>query len=155
MKYICPLLVVRDLKLSRRFYEELLDQKVKADFGENLTFEGDFAIHLKEHWSKLIDNKKVSFGTNNAEIYFEHDDVEAIASRLRIAGVDFVHPMREQPWRQKVVRIYDPDRHIIEIGESMEHLCLRLLKEGKSPEEVSRITYMPMKFVQVLMQDRN
>jgi hypothetical protein len=32
--------------------------------------------------------------------------------------VEYVHPLREQPWRQRVVRFYDPDHHIIEVGES-------------------------------------
>jgi len=27
----------------------------------------------------------------------------------------FVHELREQPWRQKVARFYDPDKNIIEI----------------------------------------
>jgi catechol 2,3-dioxygenase-like lactoylglutathione lyase family enzyme len=153
MKYICPLLVVSNLKRSRDFYERLLRQKVKADFGENLTFEGDFSLHLKEHYSSLIENKEISFGVNNAELYFEYDDVDGIAAELSANKVEFVHPAQEQPWRQKVVRIYDPDRHIIEIGESMENLCLRLLREGKTEEEVSRITYMPMEFVQSISKD--
>ena len=151
MKYICPLLVVSNLDRSRTFYETLLRQKVKVDFGENLTFEGDFAIHRKEHYSSLIENKDISFGGNNAELYFEYDDVDGIAAELDAHEVEFVHPVLEQPWRQKVVRIYDPDKHIIEIGESMEHLCHRLLGEGKTLEEVSQITYMPLKFVQKLM----
>jgi catechol 2,3-dioxygenase-like lactoylglutathione lyase family enzyme len=153
MKYICPLLVVSDMEISRAFYERLLRQKVKADFGENITFEGDFSLHLKQHYSSLIDNEKISFGANNAELYFEHDDVDGIADVLSTHEVEFVHPVREQPWRQKVVRIYDPDRHIIEIGESMENLCLRLFREGKTDEEVSQITYMPIEFVKSIGKD--
>jgi len=151
MKYICPLLVVSNLERSRTFYETLLRQKVKVDFGENLTFEGDFAIHLKEHYSSLIENKDISFGSNNAELYFEYDDVDGIAAELHDQKVEFIHPVREQPWRQKDVRIYDPDYHIIEIGESMENLCRRLLGEGKTLEEVSQISYMPVEFVKNLL----
>lgn len=151
MKYICPLLVVSNLKRSRDFYEQLLRQKVKADFGENITFEGDFSLHLKNHYSSLIEDKEISFGGNNAELYFEYDDVGGIAEELSANGVEFIHPVREQPWRQKVMRFYDPDRHIIEIGESMENLCLRLLREGKTEKEVSRITYMPIEFVQSII----
>jgi ASC-1-like (ASCH) protein len=61
--------------------------------------------------------------------------------------VEFVHETREQPWRQKVVRFYDPDRNIIEVGESLEFLSFRLSKEGKSIEEISRITNMTREFV--------
>ena len=54
MKYICPLLTVNDIKVSRDFYENLLGQTIKIDFGENVSFEGDFAIHLKTHFQKLL-----------------------------------------------------------------------------------------------------
>lgn len=45
MKFICSLITVSDIKRSRNFYENLLNQKVKYDLGENITFNGDFAIH--------------------------------------------------------------------------------------------------------------
>jgi catechol 2,3-dioxygenase-like lactoylglutathione lyase family enzyme len=147
MKYICPLLVVSDINRSRKFYEGLLNQTVKYDFGENVTFEGDFAIHLQSHYQKLIGDKEVKQGGNNFELYFEYDDVEQIVKRLKEHNVQFVHELREQPWRQKVVRFYDPDEHIIEIGESLEYLSYRLNNEGLSLEEISKITYMPIEFI--------
>ena len=51
MKYICPLIVVKDIEASRNFYENVLGQKLKYDFGENITYEGDFSIHLEEHYN--------------------------------------------------------------------------------------------------------
>jgi len=66
---------------------------------------------------------------------------------LKANNVKFVHEVREQPWRQKVVRFYDPDKNIIEVGESMEHLTFRLFKEGKSIEEITSITKMPIDFI--------
>lgn len=147
MKYICPLLVVSDMQRSRTFYEELLGQKVKSDYGENVSYEGDFAIHLESHYSGLIDGKAITKGGNAFELYFEEDDLEGLVKKLTGAGVEFVHPLREQPWRQKVLRFYDPDGHIIEIGETFEHLCSRLKEEGKSVKEIMKITYMPETFV--------
>ncbi len=147
MKYICTLISVDDINRSRQFYENILKQEVKYDFGENITFKGDFAIHLKSHFSKLIDGKMITSGGNNFELYFEYDDVDTFAIELRRNNVKFVHEIREQPWRQKVVRFYDPDNNIIEVGESMEYLSFRLSKEGKSVEEISTITYMPVEFV--------
>ncbi len=34
MKFKMPLIVVKDMVLSRKFYEEVLNQKVEMDFGE-------------------------------------------------------------------------------------------------------------------------
>jgi len=33
-----------------------------------------------------------------------------------ILGLEILHGIRDLPW-QKIFRIYDPDKHIIEIGE--------------------------------------
>ena len=147
MKYICTLITVSDIKRSRDFYENLLKQKVKFDFGENVTFHGDFAIHLQSHFKDLIDNKEIRHGGNNFELYFEYDNVEQIVKSLKDNNISFVHEIREQPWRQKVVRFYDPDKNIIEIGESMEYLVFRLKNEGLSIERITDITNMTIDFV--------
>lgn len=147
MKFKCSLITVNEINRSREFYEKVLDQKVKVDFGENVTYHGDFAIHLKSHFQGLIDNVDIKTRSNNFELYFEHDDIEQFVDRLNSYGVTYVHAVREQPWRQKVVRFYDPDENIIEVGESMEHLSYRLYTEGMSIEKIMSITYMSENFV--------
>ena len=146
-EFICTLITVKDIAVSRNFYERILGQKIKHDFGENISFESGFALHLRPHFSELIDGKTVGVPQNNTEFYFEADDVDSVAEILRVNRIEFVHEMREQPWRQMVVRVYDPDRYIVEIGESMEHCAYRLFLEGKTVDEISGITNMPVKFV--------
>lgn len=147
MKFICSLIVVADIKKSRHLFEGVFGMKVKSDFGENVTFEGDFAIHQKDHFEGLIDGKPVTQKSNSFELYFEEDDIEGVVKKLETEGLEFVHPMREQPWRQRVVRVYDYDGNIIEIGETMTATAKRLLCEGKSVEEVAEITYLPEEVV--------
>jgi len=154
MKFICPLITVTDIDRSRHFYENLLHQKVKYDFGENVTFHGDFAIHLKSHFKELIGNKEIKEGGNNFELYFEFDDVEKLVNVLKDKHVAFVHELREQPWKQKVVRFYDPDNNIIEVGESMEHLVCRLKKAGQSIEQISGLTGMSVTMVNELIEKK-
>ncbi|MBU1099297.1 MAG: VOC family protein [Bacteroidetes bacterium] len=148
MKFICTLIAVTDIKRSREFYENVLDQKVKYDFGENITFHGDFAIHLKSHYKELIDSREIVSGGNNFELYFEYHKVDEIAEKLKNENVEFVHEVREQPWRQKVVRFYDPDKNIIEVGESLEYLSYRLNKEGNSSADIAKIIGLPIEFVE-------
>jgi len=147
MKFICTLITVSDINRSRDFYEHVLNQQVTADFGTNVTYRGDFSIHLASDFKQLIDNREIQQGGNNFELYFEYDDVEGMAGTLKEKGISFVHEVREQPWRQRVMRIYDPDMHIIEIGESMEYLILRLHNEGMAPEQVTAATKLPLEFV--------
>jgi catechol 2,3-dioxygenase-like lactoylglutathione lyase family enzyme len=84
MKYICPLIVVSNINRSRNFYEHILGQKVKYDFGEDVTFEGDFSIHLEEHFKSLLGNEhnEILKKANNFELYFEVEDVELTMKSL-------------------------------------------------------------------------
>jgi len=80
-------------------------------------------------------------------LYFEFDDVDSFVKELKNNKIEFIHKIKEQPWRQKVVRFYDPDKNIIEVVESLEFLSFRLSKEGKSIEEISKIIGFPTDFV--------
>jgi hypothetical protein len=75
-------------------------------------------------------------------------DIETVVARLVDADVPVVHPLREQPWGQHVIRFYDPDGHVVEIGEPMPAVISRFLGQGLSVEEVARRTSMPLEIVQ-------
>lgn len=148
MKYVCPLIVVKDIKITRDFYERL-GQKVKYDFGENVTFEGDFAIHLQDHFEKLlgVGDRNILKKPNNFELYFETEEIERVYEELNEAKVEFIHEIREQPWGQRVMRFYDPDFHIIEVGETMESVAIRYFRIGMSIEDICKKTSLPQEFV--------
>lgn len=61
---------------------------------------------------------------------------------LKKEGIRFVHGIREQPWRQKVMRFYDYDMNIVEVGERLEHEAYRLHHENLTVEEIMKITYL-------------
>jgi catechol 2,3-dioxygenase-like lactoylglutathione lyase family enzyme len=146
IKFVAPLITVSDIKKSRNFYETILEQKVESDYGENISF-GGFAIHSRPHFKMLINNKDIIVGANNFELYFEYDNVEQIVEKLKLEKVEFVHELREQPWKQLVVRFYDLDKNIIEIGESMEHLIFRLHQQNHSTNEIAEMTGLNKEFI--------
>lgn len=150
MRFVCPLIVVDDMEASRRFYEKVLGQKVLYDFGENVLFEGGFAIHLRSHFAELINaaDGDIIKKSNSCELYFEEDDLDRFLAKLKGAGsIDYVHELKEQPWGQRVIRFYDPDQHIIEVGEPMEAVAKRFLLQGLSVEETAKRISMPEEFV--------
>ena len=156
LKYMGVLIVVDDITQSRNFYEQLLGQKVKIDFNVNVSFEGDFAIHLKSHYQTLlgdVNQYPVIKKAHNGELYFETDELESIDQRLRQAGVEFIHPIQEQPWGQRVMRFYDPDGYIVEIGETMEAVVWRLYEQGFSIDRITDKTAMPREFVEQAIQN--
>jgi catechol 2,3-dioxygenase-like lactoylglutathione lyase family enzyme len=139
VKFICSLITVENVARSRRLYEGILGQKVTADYGENIAFSG-FAVHQRDHFRSLIGSRGITVNSNAFELYFEADDLEPLEKAVVDEGFEIIHGIREQPWRQKVFRFYDADRNIVEIGESFEHLVLRLHGEKMPVEKISAIT---------------
>lgn len=153
LKFKCPLIAVSDMAKSIEFYEELIGDRIAMDFGENVTFEGGFALQEMKTWKSMIHTDNVRRKANAAELYFEEDDFDAFIEYLKeFPEVQLVHPVEEMPWGQRVVRLYDPDFHIIEVGESMEVVIRRMLKSGMSIEEASAKSQFPIEYVSRLAQ---
>lgn len=150
MIFTCPLLAVEDMAVSRAFYENVLDQRVILDFGENITFEGRFSLQTRKSWAGFIDKSEseISQNSNNFELYFEEDDFDAFMGKLSARpGIIYVHGERQFPWGQRAVRFYDPDGYIIEVGESMKSVILRFYQQGLSTEEIADRTQHPLEYV--------
>ena len=148
-------LLVEDIERSKRFYGAVLGQKVVMDFGRNVGFEGGLAIWERDYALNLIFQGKaqgVKAGGNNLEVYFESGDVDALYKRLTGEGVKVIHSIVEQPWGQRVFRVYDPDNHIVEFAESMASVVQRLDKNGLSLEEIAKKSLMPMEFIKMVLQ---
>lgn len=84
------------------------------------------------------------------ELYFEAEDFDEFIQKLKAyKDVEYVHAPKKHDWQQRVVRIYDPDRHIIEIGESMAVIVKRYIADGYSVEETAKIIQSPVEFVEM------
>ena len=94
----------------------------------------------------------VVFGGNSSELYFEEDNFDIFTDKLKKCAVEYVHPVKEHSWGQRVVRFYDPDKHIIEVGENIKTVCKRFLDNGMTPEQVAERMDVPMKFVNACMR---
>lgn len=147
MKFKNPLLVVTDMEKAVTFYQKVLGLHKIMDFGANVTLTGGVSLQTLDTWREFIGTGAVGFGANNAELYFEEEAFDEFAEKLKALDVDFVHPVKEHPWGQRAVRFYDPDRHIIEVGESMKAVCRRFLDSGMTPQQAAERMDVPVKFV--------
>ncbi len=87
------------------------------------------------------------------ELYFEEEEFDLFIARLKtMPDIRYVHDVVEHPWGQRVVRIYDPNFHMIEIGESMEVVIRRCLVKGMSVEETAAKTQHPRELVERIQQ---
>ena len=142
-----PLLAVADMERSLAFYETVLGLRVVLDFGANKTLTGGLCLQTLDTWRSFLGTDQVAFGGNDAEIYFEEDRFDAFAERLSTLPIQYVHPVKEHRWGQRVVRFYDPDRHIIEVGENLAAVCRRFLDSGLTPEQTAERMDVSLEYV--------
>ena len=142
-----PLLAVADMERSLAFYETVLGLRVVLDFGANKTLTGGLCLQTLDTWRSFLGTDQVAFGGNDAEIYFEEDRFDAFAERLSTLPIQYVHPVKENRWGQRVVRFYDPDRHIIEVGENLAAVCRRFLDSGLTPEQTAERMDVSLEYV--------
>lgn len=149
MKFKLPLIVVSDIAVSRKFYEDVLKQEVVLDFGANITFDGEFSLQTKSTWVDFIYKieSDIISKPDNFELYFEEEQFDEFIERLKSFEIQYLHDVVEYPWGQRVIRFYDPDMHIIEVGESMEIVVRRFIGQGLSVEETAKRTQHPIEFV--------
>ncbi len=149
MEYKLALLAVRDVEVSKKFYQDVFEQTVALDLGKNVVFHGGFGV--QQDFARLtgIDPDSVCSKPHNMELYFEVDDFDAFVQKIeRRQDIRYVHPPMKHEWQQRVLRIYDPDDHIIEIGESMAVIARRYLSERYSAEQTASIIQHPVAFVE-------
>ena len=76
--------------------------------------------------------------SNNAEIVFEEQDFDGFLAKLKEhPGIEYLGDVLEHSWGQRVIRFYDLDGHIVQVGEDMKMVIKRFLATGMTMEEVS------------------
>lgn len=55
----------------------------------------------------------------------------------QISDICYVHPVIEHSLGQRVVRFYNPDKHIIEVGENLNKVVRKFLNKGMSIENIA------------------
>lgn len=72
------------------------------------------------------------------EIVFEEQNFDGFLNKLKeYSDIECLGEVIEHSWGQRVIRFYDPDGHIIEVGEEMKRVIKRFLASGMTMEEVS------------------
>ncbi|NWL86691.1 MULTISPECIES: VOC family protein [unclassified Paenibacillus] len=147
MKYQGCLLAVRDISASKHFYEKVLHQNIVMDIGAHVTFEG-FSLQqgYAEFFGIAVDRVKEQ--SHNFQVYFEVEDLDKVYAEMKsIPDLQWVHEIKEYPWGQRGIRVYDPDKHIVEIAEDMITVIKRFFSQDMSAEEVAKHTMFPLEVV--------
>lgn len=68
-------------------------------------------------WKDFL-KKDIIPENNSCELYFEENDIEGFVEKLEklYPNIEYVNKLMTHSWGQKVVRFYDLDGNLIEVG---------------------------------------
>lgn len=138
MKYNCTVISVADIKAARKFYEDLFGLEVFQDYGRNIAFTCGLALQQDFDWLVHLPKESILRKSNNVELCFEEQDFDSFLHKLKkFPNIECLGEVIEHSWGQRVIRFYDLDGHIIEVGENMKMVIKRFLASGMTIDEVS------------------
>lgn len=117
MQYKGTLIVVRDCQRALKFYRDLFGFRLIQDNDGNMQLTGDLYLQESGYWESFTGKSTIP-KSNQFELYFEESDIEAFVKRLEALypETEYVNRLMTHSWGQKVIRFYDPDGNLIEVG---------------------------------------
>lgn len=120
MKLKNVLIVVKDIEKAKQFYHDLFGLEVILDNDGNMILTEGLVLQDEKIWREFL-GKDIISENNSCELYFEERDIESFVQKLerRYPSIQYVNRLMTHSWGQKVVRFYDLDGNLIEVGTPM------------------------------------
>lgn len=120
MKLKNILIVVKNIEKSKQFYHDLFGLDMVLDNDGNMILTEGLVLQDEKIWKKFL-GKDIIPKSNSCELYFEEQDIEAFIEKLEntYPSIQYVNLLMTHSWGQKVIRFYDLDGNLIEVGSPM------------------------------------
>ncbi len=120
MKLKNVLIVTKNIEKSKKFYHDVFGLDMLLDNDGNMILTEGLVLQDEAIWRKFIE-KDVIQKNNATELYFEEKDIEGFIEKLEnlYPDIEYVNTLMTHSWGQKIVRFYDPDGNLIEVGTPM------------------------------------
>lgn len=117
MKLKNILIVVKDMERAKQFYHDLFGLDVILDNDGNVMLTEGLVLQDEKIWTNFL-GREIIPENNSCELYFEENDIEAFAAKLEklYPSIQYINRLMTHSWGQKVLRFYDPDGNLIEVG---------------------------------------
>jgi len=117
MKLKNILIVVKDIEKSRKFYHDLFGIDLVLDNDGNMVLTEGLVLQDEKIWRSFLDREIVP-KSNSCELYFEEQDIESFVEKLErlYPSIEYVNRLMTHSWGQRVIRFYDLDGNLIEVG---------------------------------------
>ena len=120
MKLKNILIVVKDIEKSRKFYHDLFGIDLVLDNDGNMMLTEGLVLQNEKIWKSFLDRDIIP-KSNSCELYFEEQDIESFVEKLErlYPSIEYVNRLMTHSWGQQVIRFYDLDGNLIEVGTPM------------------------------------
>ena len=120
MKLKNILIVVKDIEKSKQFYHDLFGLNKVLDNDGNMILTEGLVLQDEKIWKKFL-GKDLVPENNSCELSFEERNIEAFVEKLEslYPSIQYVNKLMTHSWGQKVIRFYDLDGNLIEVGTPM------------------------------------
>ena len=117
MKLKNILIVVKDIEKSKQFYHDLFGLDMLLDNDGNMILTEGLVLQDEKIWRNFLE-KDIVPKSNSCELYFEEKNIEAFIEKLEklYPSIQYVNRLMTHSWGQKVIRFYDLDSNLIEVG---------------------------------------
>ena len=121
MKLKNTLIVVKDIEKAKQFYYDLFGLEMIQDNDGNMILTDGLVLQEERYWKEFLKREIIS-QSNSCELYFEEADIEGFVEKLRrlYPDIQFVNRLMTHSWGQTVIRFYDLDGNLIEVGTPMQ-----------------------------------
>ena len=110
------LIVVNDIEKSKTFYKELFGLEIVLENEGNVILTEGLVLQDVTLWKDFL-KKDITPQNNATELYFEEWEIDSFVKKLEEykEPIQLVTPLMELPGGQKMLQLYDPDGHLIEV----------------------------------------
>ena len=114
------LIVVKDIEKSRKFYHDLFCIDLVLDNAGNMILTEGLVLQDEKTWKSFL-GRDILPQNNACELYFEEQDIEAFVEKLErlYPSIEYVNHLMTHSWGQRIIRFYDLDGNLIEVGTPM------------------------------------
>lgn len=137
IRFHSPVIITNKLEDLKNFYCEVLQQAIEHDFGSCIVFECGLSIWAVSTMHPVAKVAEPGVVVNkNLELCFETEQFEEVYLSLKKHDLNLLHDIIEEPWGQRTIRFFDPDKNLIEMGESIPCFVCRMYNSGMSIKEI-------------------
>ncbi len=148
----------KDITVSKDFYTKILGFAVEMDLTSVIFFKEGIAIWQVKEGHLLKEKLGSNFNSGEGkkfELYFEVHNWQEFVDGLKNYSIEFLHETHQEPWGQRTIRFYDPDKNIVEIAETLEDFISRMHNEGMSAKEIAKKNEISIEEVENILRSNH